>query len=147
MWSSRKKITSIEGCPEFRLGVTLVNVFSQSPQSPAFFAPQDDPDRMLCVRNMQFETNGNADMTRDEPYLNVCIAGKCQKTSSDEHFGNAVCPCGDEKCGRGFRTYQWCYVPRSCPVADYYDWGEYLSRAIRYSCTFSVVACSHSLCH
>ncbi|CAE7374638.1 unnamed protein product, partial [Symbiodinium sp. CCMP2456] len=138
MWSSRKKITSIEGCPEFRLGATFAHDFSQTPAAEAFFDPQDDPDRRLCVRNLRFETDGNADVGRDEPYLRVCIAGKCKSTSY-EYFGNADCPCGNDKCGFGAQTYRWCYVSSSCPVAEEHR-GSHWTRCI-YPATYQEELC------
>ena len=127
MWADEKKITSLEACPEIRLGVQISMQSSESSSVTSFLTRIDEPDRRICVGEMAFWTNGDRDSfmivgDHDEPYLYVCIAGQCKQTPH-RYFDpeSAVCPCGTGSCGYGLETYSWCHVSADCDFKGGYN--------------------------
>lgn len=139
IYESARKITSFEACPEFRLGVELSLVLTDA---EPFFTPTDEPDKELCVDDLHFFADGDADwLDVDEPYIHLCVAGQCKQTHHTT-FGYARCPCGSGSCGKTWSTYyyRWCYVDRDCPQAMYHSAENLLDSSYYWAmCTYEAV--------
>ena len=121
MFQAGESITSLEACPELRLGVQFSLMSSEAAEVSAFLAPPHDPDRKICVSSMFFWTDGDADTFRDEPYLFVCMAGHCKQTRRTTFQSNhARCPCGSNRCRSDQSRYTWCKTSRDCSGSEYF---------------------------